>query len=263
MRAATYANALFPAPAGFSTLLQQEDALKQQAITPGFGEIVEGVDLGDMGPPVLRRLYQIWQQRHLLVLRGPAVDAGSLEAFAATLGEIEALPVPAQDATEWDAEQSCAVRPSFACVLRCTQVPAAGGDTWFACLPQALRSMAPDLGSRLRWLALQHGSNVHPMVVMHPETGEPTLYLGARRHARITGVPPTESDRLLNIVWSYATASAVTYRHRWQPGDVVLWNNLTVPHRHEAVYGATARKLEGHRVKAHYTLSSPIQQEAA
>jgi taurine dioxygenase len=228
-----------------------------------FGEVVEGIDLSDLGPPVLRRLYQLWQQRHVLVLRGPQVDSGTLEAFAATLGEIEPMQVPLQGETAWDADQSCAERPPFACILRCTEAPAAGADTWFACLPQALRSMAPDLASRLRWLALQHGPNVHPMVVMHPETGEHTLYLGGRRNSRIPGVPEPESDRLLNIVWSYATAPSVTLRHRWQAGDVVLWNNLAVAHRHDALPEGSSGRLEGFRVKARYTLCSPIQQEAA
>lgn len=237
--------------------------MKQKAITPGFGEIVEGIALADIGPPVLRRLYQILQQRHLLVLRGAHADASALQAFAASLGELDSLQVATQGATEWDADQSRADRPPFACVLRCTQAPVVGGETWFACLPQALQSMAPDLASRLRWLALQHGPNVHPLVVMHPETGEHTLYLGARLGSRIPGVPEAESDRVLNIVWSYATAASVTLSHRWQPGDVVLWNNMTVAHRHDAVSGPVPRRLEGHRVKARYTLSSPIQQEAA
>jgi taurine dioxygenase len=168
-----------------------------------------------------------------------------------------------QGDTAWDAELSSTQRPPFACLLQCVEAPARGGAMWFASLPSALRSMAPDLAARLHWLALQHRENVHPMVIMQPETGEHTLYLGARDGSRIPGVPQAESDRLLNIVWSYATAASVTLCHEWQRGDLVLWNNLTIAHRHDAVAAGSTRTLEGVRVKCRYTLSAPIQQEAA
>jgi alpha-ketoglutarate-dependent taurine dioxygenase len=237
--------------------------VKHRAITPTFGAYVEDLDIARLTPASLRRLYELWQQRHLLVLRGQRTDSAAFKAFAASLGDCEAMPAMAGGETQWGSELSSAQRPPFACLLRSAGAHDPQGAMWFACLPAALRSIAPDLVARLRWLALQHGPNVHPMVVMHPETGEHTLYLGQRRNAHIPGVPAPEADRLLNIVWSYATAEAVTWRHRWQPGDVVLWNNLTLLHKHEPLPADAAPSLEGLRVKGRYTLSAPIQQEAA
>jgi taurine dioxygenase len=237
--------------------------VKQQSITPTFGSIVEGIDIGRLAPPVLRRLYELWQQRHVLVLRGLRPDRAAFEAFAAALGDAEPMPSEHGGETCWDAEMSCAERPPFACMVQCVEAPAHGGATWFSCLPAALRSMAPDLAARLHWLAMQHGPSVHPMVIMQPETGESTLYLGARGGSRIEGLPDAESERLLNIVWSYATAASVTLCHRWQAGDVLLWNNLTVTHRHDGVPAGTSRMLQGVRIEGRYTLSAPIQQEAA
>jgi taurine dioxygenase len=123
--------------------------------------------------------------------------------------------------------------------------------------------MAPDLVARLRWLAVQHGPNLHPVVIMQPETGEASLFLGTRRESRVTEVPIAESERLLNIVWSYGTAESVTLRHEWQADDIVLWNNLTVMHRHEAVPQGATRKLQRVRILGRYTLAAPIQKEAA
>lgn len=234
--------------------------MKLHDITPNFGTVIEGLDLTDLGPPALRRLYETWQRRHVLVLRGQR--PGAVAALAAGLGDREPMHVAAGE-TSWDAELSRAQRPPFGCLLQCAQAPLKGGGLWFASLPGALRSMAPDLAARLHWLALQHGENVHPMVIVQPETGEHTLYLGRRSGSRIPGVPDAESERLLNIVWSYATATAVTFCHAWQPGDVVLWNNLTTAHRHDMVPPGTSRVLEGLRIKCRYTLSAPIQQEAA
>ena len=234
--------------------------MKQQDITPDFGTVIEGLDLTDAGPPMVRRLYETWQRRHVLVLRRQR--PGAIDALAACLGEFERMPAAAGE-TAWDAELSKSGRPPFSCLLQCAQAPLQGGGLWFASLPAALRSMAPDLAARLQWLALQHGDNVHPMVVVQPETGERTLFLGARSGSFIPGVPHAESERLLNIVWSYATALPVTFCHQWQAGDVVLWNNLTTAHRHDVVPPGTSRLLEGMRVKCRYTLSAPIQQEAA
>lgn len=231
--------------------------MKQQSITPTFGALVEGVELARMGSADLRRLYRLWQQRHLLVLRASDAAPATLRAFAAQMGEVEPMEPPGGH-TVWGSELAATQRPPFACVLHSTGPGADGDATWFACLPAALRSMAPDISARLRWLALQHGPCVHPMVIMQPETGEASLYLGARPDTRIPGVPQAESDRLLNIIWSYATAASVTLCHFWQPGDIVLWNNLTVAHRHEGL-----PPLEGLRLKGRYTLAAPIQQEAA
>jgi len=102
----------------------------------------------------------------------------------------------------------------------------------------------------------------HPVVIVQPETGEHTLYLGRRRNAYIPGLPLEESERLLNIIWSYATAGSVTLCHQWRLGDVVLWNNLTTMHRRDAFPSDQFRTLHRSQIKGRYTLSAPIQQEA-
>jgi taurine dioxygenase len=153
-------------------------------------------------------------------------------------------------------------------------------------MPAALRSMPAELVARISRLGIKHdgtydsGGNVrkgmvpnddprqsagtvHPIVITQPETGEPTLYLGRRRNAWIAGLPIDESERLLNIIWSYATAQAVTLRHRWRLGDVVLWNNLTTMHRRDAFPPTEFRTLHRSQIKGRYLLSAPIQQEAA
>lgn len=232
-------------------------------LTPAFGALLEGLDLARMDGAQFRRLYELWQRRHLLVLRGHGLGRQALEDFAFRFGQTDPLPEAGNGETEWGVDLPWVERPAFACVLQAREVPARGGASWFACLPAALRSIAPDLVARLRWLAIQHGSNLHPMVIMQPETGEHSLFLGTRRDARIADVPLAESERLLNIVWSYGTAGHVTLRHEWREGDLVVWNNLTVMHRHEAVPAGERRRLQRVRVQGRYTLSAPIVKEAA
>ena len=232
-------------------------------ITPVFGALVQGADLGSLRAAQRKQLYELWQRQHVVVLRDASPTREAFERYAVELGEIDALVERDAGETPWNAELAGAARPPFLCMLRAVDVAASAGGTWFASLPAALRSMPPDLVARLRWLAIEHGPAVHPMVIMQPETGELSLFLGMRHGARIVGLPMAESERLLNIVWSYATAGPVTMFHRWQPGDVVLWNNLTTLHRHDALPVGGIRRLQHARYKGRYTLAAPIQKEAA
>jgi len=83
---------------------------------------------------------------------------------------------------------------------------------------------------------------VHPLVAVHPETGRRTLYLGRRRNAYVEGLPVEDSDHLLEELWTHATRDALTWRHRWQVGDLVLWDNRCTMHRRDA-FDPTARRV--------------------
>jgi len=74
----------------------------------------------------------------------------------------------------------------------------------------------------------------HPLVCRHPETGRDVLYLGRRRNACIGGLTRAESDALLDELWSYATREEFAWRHEWQVGDLVLWDNRCTMHRRDA-----------------------------
>jgi taurine dioxygenase len=291
-------------------------AIRYTPITPALGAQVEGVDLAAITPAEFRQLYDIWKKHHVLLMRGQRLTDAQFERFSAMLGELDPPPnqgagrksVPGhpnlyvvsnrKDASgepvgalgdgeaAWHTDMSYQERPPFASMLYAVELPSRGGDTWFAGMPAALRSMPTDLVQRISRLAIKHdgtydsGGNVrkgvvpnddplqsvgtlHPIVIVQPETGEQTLYLGRRRNAWIAGLPIEESDRLLNIIWSYATADAVTLRHQWQLGDVVLWNNLTTMHRRDSFPATEFRTLHRSQIKGKYTLSAPIQTEAA
>jgi taurine dioxygenase len=176
-------------------------------------------------------------------------------------------------------------RPPFASMLWSVELPSSGGDTCFASMPAALRSMPPALHEQVLRLSIKHDGTydsggsvrrgvtpnddplqsvgtVHPMVISQPETGESTLYLGRRRNAWIPGLSRPDSDRLLDEIWSYATADAVTLRHRWQVGDVVLWNNFTTMHRRDAFPADQVRTLHRSQIKGKY-LPSALHRETA
>ena len=68
------------------------------------------------------------------------------------------------------------------------------------------------------------------MVIAHPRTGRPTLFVNRLFTDAIVGVPRDESDELLDLLCAMATRPEVQVRWHWEPGSVALWDNLAVQH---------------------------------
>ncbi len=70
----------------------------------------------------------------------------------------------------------------------------------------------------------------HPLVRVHPGSGRKTLYLGAHADS-IVGWPKPEGRLLLRELMEQATQPQLRYAHRWQVGDLVIWDNRCTLHR--------------------------------
>jgi alpha-ketoglutarate-dependent 2,4-dichlorophenoxyacetate dioxygenase len=137
-------------------------------------------------------------------------------------------------------------------MLRAVTVPAWGGETEFAdcraaydTLPSHLRSEVEDnfaehwvhhSRSTLGWEPTAEEIRGAmdpvrwPLVRVHAGSGRKTLYIGA--HARrVIGMPLPAGRILLRDLQEHATQPGFVYRHAWQPGDLVLWDNRAVMHR--------------------------------
>jgi taurine dioxygenase len=71
---------------------------------------------------------------------------------------------------------------------------------------------------------------VHPIVRTHPITGRKALYLNEAMTSGITGMPDTEGQKLLQDLCDHAVKNSPIYRHKWQVGDVVIWDNASSMH---------------------------------
>lgn len=85
----------------------------------------------------------------------------------------------------------------------------------------------------------------HPVVRVHPETGEPTLVLG-NFVRNFTGLDAHESDLLFELLQRRITMPENTIRWDWSPGDVAIWDNRATQHRAVDDYDDQPRLL--HRV---------------
>jgi taurine dioxygenase len=136
--------------------------------------------------------------------------------------------------------------------LRAVQIPPEGGETVFTNQYRAYEKLAPELRASLRGRLIRHvvtGLTLHdgdeqaadhPIFRRHPLSGRTALYLSTpERCVAISGMPAAEGAELISLLYSYSTAPENTYRHRWSPGDVVMWDNGCVMHRadHAGVCG--------------------------
>lgn len=86
---------------------------------------------------------------------------------------------------------------------------------------------------------------VHPVVRVHPESGERGLFIGNFAY-QIVGLSRSESRDILRILQAYVTRPENILRYQWSPGDLVLFDNRATQHYAPDDYGDLPRLL--HRV---------------
>ena len=154
----------------------------------------------------------------------------------------------------WHSDVSFRERPAMASLLHAIEIPALGGDTLFANTQVAWEALSPAMQRLLEPLDAVHdfavraslsykpdvvidgdfdGENrcVHPVAIRHPETGRRGLFVNPGFTAALVGFEPPESRALLEFLYAHCTQEEFMFRHRWQPGDLVIWDNRCVIHK--------------------------------
>jgi alpha-ketoglutarate-dependent taurine dioxygenase len=163
----------------------------------------------------------------------------------------------------WHTDKSYHAVPPMLTTLFAVEMPECGGDTEFAntamgyaALPAALQRRIAGLRVVFRWGARSDAAAVpptgpgmpgpgpdpaereavdHPLVRTHPETGMRALYLG-NHSSHILGLPEADGRALLDRLLAHTTQRRFVYAHRWQQGDLVMWDNRCLLHRAMANY---------------------------
>lgn len=154
----------------------------------------------------------------------------------------------------WHTDSSYMPISAKASMLTALVVPPRGGQTEFADMRAAYEALPETARDELEELSAKHslyysqavtghdvvtgsgygfhanGAPIRPLVKEHPETNIKSLYIG--RHAYdVTGLPSEESEKLLDDLLNFACQPPRTYRHDWNVGDLVVWDNRCVLHR--------------------------------
>lgn len=154
--------------------------------------------------------------------------------------------------TGWHTDVTAAINPPMASILRGDVVPPYGGDTQFTSLIEAYNALSAPMKKFVDELRGIHRNrpqehvvqpkeyaekvssrtlvSEHPLVRVHPETGERALYVGPSHLKSIVGLTPAESRGLLEILWEHIIQPKFTVRFKWEPGSVAFWDNRSVCH---------------------------------
>lgn len=170
----------------------------------------------------------------------------------------------------WHSDLSYVDRPSLGSMLHAQELPAEGGDTLFADQHAAYEALPEDVKQRLAGLRAEHWylckyeelrarspwrprltqaqidevrPQVHPVVREHPETGRKALFVNEHFTTRVIGLPEHESRALLDELFAHSIRPEFIYRHRWQPHDMVFWDNRSVIHLAAGTPDHLRRKL--------------------
>jgi taurine dioxygenase len=182
-------------------------------------------------------------------------------------------------ANQWHTDVTFVDRVPKASILRAVELPSYGGTTTWAStvaayqqLPEPLQRLADGLWAMhnnafdyaqadidpaklaalqanpdavLKYAAEFHSAHFethHPVVRVHPETGERALLLG-NFVKRILGVNSSESQALFKIFQDRITLLENTIRWNWELGDVAMWDNRATQHYAVSDYGKQPRRM--------------------
>ena len=152
----------------------------------------------------------------------------------------------------WHADASFRPISGELSMLHAHVVPPKGGDTEFADLRAAYDELDAETKEMIEDLVCEHSifhsrgllghtdyndderaalpTVRHPLVRTHPGSKRKTLYLGAHAQA-IVGWPVPEGRLLLRDLMDHATERRFVHAHKWQVGDLVIWDNRCTLHR--------------------------------
>lgn len=158
-------------------------------------------------------------------------------------------------------------------MLSAVAVPKTGGETGLADLRASYAALDQATKDRIEGLSAYHSTRysqandvgdfprqdgggpmyhgdayLRPLVKVHPETGVKNLFVG--RHAfGIPGLERGESKRLIQSLIEFVVSEpSRVYKHRWQPGDTLFWDNRAILHRAYPYDYTEPRVLTGTRV---------------
>lgn len=166
----------------------------------------------------------------------------------------------------WHTDLVYTTTPNRGALLRMLEMPAEGGETGWVDTAMAYDALSDEMKERIEGLEvlfefvlnpedmrfgkpenMRCATNenetkqeieypdfpdiIHPLVWTHPISGRKALNISPLHLREVVGLPKAEGDAILDELVAHATKSEFYYVHKWEPNDMVLWDNLRTMHK--------------------------------
>jgi alpha-ketoglutarate-dependent taurine dioxygenase len=150
----------------------------------------------------------------------------------------------------WHSDLSFEEKPAKATLLHAVEIPNHGGNTCFSNTTMAYFALPDQMKQRLAglWAEFVYGQAkrnklaakaaegltgsaktdtvaIHPVIVAHPETGEPGIFVNPYTTSHILGLPEAESEALIEHLTNQIEDQRFRWEHVWSVGDTLMWDN--------------------------------------
>lgn len=253
-------------------------------LTVSVGASISGVNLGSLSAEELAGVRRAFGEHCMLVFRGQFLTPEQQLAFAEAMGDV--IPFEGLEASRglppgvmrlrndgrmekitenWHSDGPYLETAADLVVLAPHTLPSTGGDTMWSSLYKAYDGLSDGLKAMIRNLRCVCESNrltkgygleklysaIKPIVREHPDTGRPYLFIGGPdAFVNFVGMTRDESEPLIRYLYAQAHRPDIVYRHMWQPGDVVMWDNRSTLHYAVHDYGSEPREMHRIALKA-------------
>jgi taurine dioxygenase len=185
----------------------------------------------------------------------PEIWERTIDEYRVRRARNDALPpgrTPPRDYKGWHIDITFVANPNAYSILYGVEIPPYGGDTLFSNLIETYRGLSAPIQRLIDELQAVHRTSaydaggdrkprrdgrpagpfvsLHPLVRIHPETGEKSLFLNPGTTSHIVGVKERESQALLDLLYGELTRPEYQVRFHWRPKSLVVWDNQAVAH---------------------------------
>lgn len=252
--------------------------IDSNALSGSLGAEIRGIDLVNLDEAEFAAVQAAFLEHHVLVFRDQKLTPEEQIAFGRRWGELyvhpivphlegypEIIPITnsgkKRSITEiWHSDVSFSERPPRSSGLYAVDLPSFGGDTIFTNQHLAYERLSDGLKRMLEGLRATHTGaglgaasgkgdawktqgQLHPVVIRHPDTDRKALYVNPAFTIAFEDMTVAESQSLLRMLYQVGQSPDLAFRHRWLPGDLVLWDNRSVQHYAVHDHGDAERTL--------------------
>ena len=243
--------------------MDEKTIMRVSKMAAPLGAIVENLNVNHISAEQLDHVQRLFLEHKVLVFPDQQLTPESQMTFAQHWGKLMPFPYGAlpdypniiplknrgksKDVNQhWHSDMTYSPTPPKLTMLYALEAPALGGETAFSNQVLAYQTLSPGLRALVDTVVAHHSAKdlarlygqdpekaleaLHPVARTHDETGEKALYVCAAFTKLFDTWSRAESKVLLGYLFEHSVRPEFQARHRWRPGDLVMWDNRCLLH---------------------------------